>query len=452
MARRRSAAGLAATMVAALMLAGYVSGPERPVAAAPDDPDRRVPARAPTAAPKPSGSPTPTPTRTPSPSSRGGAASAPSATTLVMNGDLLWHNSFWFGAREDARRRGRSGFDFAPALAGLRPVVAGADLAICHWSRRSPRRADPSRTTRGSRSRRRSCRRSRPRATTSAPPPPTTAWTTGSGAEADPRRPRPRRARPPRHRPDGGRGPAPDGRRHPHRRAGRRRLRHLQPQRAARTGREAWSVTGLEPRGLLAQARRARAAGADIVVVAAHVGTEFSSRVNAQQRALARTLTASPDVDLVYMHHTHVVQPWTRMNGKWVIYGLGNTVAQHETDIPQGAEGVTARTALRARAERALHRDPRRVHPHLRHPVRPRPSVPALPGLRRAATRPAAPSGSGSGWPSAAPRPSSPATTHQDFVAPERTMRPEPVEGHSAPGLRPLQPDDFHAPRRRSRR
>ena len=54
-------------------------------------------------------------------------------------------------------------------------------------------------------------------------------------------------------------------------------------------------------------------------------------------------LTKSPDVDLLYMHHSHVVQPWTRMNGTWVIFGLGNTVAQHNTDIPQGAEGVTAR-------------------------------------------------------------------------------------------------------------
>ena len=49
-----------------------------------------------------------------------------------MNGDLLWHNTLWYGAREDARRRGRSGYDFAPLLAGMRPVVAGADVAICH--------------------------------------------------------------------------------------------------------------------------------------------------------------------------------------------------------------------------------------------------------------------------------------------------------------------------------
>ena len=55
---------------------------------------------------------------------------------------------------------------------------------------------------------------------------------------------------------------------------------------------------------------------ADIVLAAVHVGTEYSTSENAQQVKLARTLTASPDVDLVYMHHPHVVQPWTTMNKK----------------------------------------------------------------------------------------------------------------------------------------
>jgi Bacterial capsule synthesis protein PGA_cap len=341
-ARRRSAAGLAATMLAALMLAGYVSGPERPVAAAPTTPTAGSRPTT-TAAPEPSRSPA-TPTRTPSPSSGGGAASAPRATTLVMNGDLLWHNSFWFGAREDARRGGRSGFDFAPALAGLRPVVAGADLAICHLEPPLAPAGGPFANY--------------PRF--SVPPQVVPAikatgydvCTTASNHSVD-------------------RGFA--GLKRTLDALDRAGLAHHGTARTAAEARrptvvatrtgvrvgvisgtfslnglpepagKPWSVTGLEPRRLLASARRARAAGADIVVVAAHVGTEFSSRVNAQQRALARTLTASPDVDLVYMHHTHVVQPWARMNGKWVIYGLGNTVAQHETDIPQGAEGVTAR-------------------------------------------------------------------------------------------------------------
>jgi hypothetical protein len=43
------------------------------------------------------------------------------------------------------------------------------------------------------------------------------------------------------------------------------------------------------------------------------------------------------------MHHTHTVQPWTKVNGKWVIYGLGNTVAQHDEAVLRGYEGATAR-------------------------------------------------------------------------------------------------------------
>ena len=86
------------------------------------------------------------------------------------------------------------------------------------------------------------------------------------------------------------------------------------------------------------------------MLVALHAGTEYSSHENDQQRALARRLTASPDVDLVYGHHAHVVQPWTVMNRKWVVYGLGNTVAQHEPSVVRGYEGVTARFTFTASA------------------------------------------------------------------------------------------------------
>ena len=79
------------------------------------------------------------------------------------------------------------------------------------------------------------------------------------------------------------------------------------------------------------------------MLVAAHAGTEFATRENDQQRRLARTLTASGDVDLVYMHHTHVVQPWAKVNGRWVVYGLGNAVGQQSPNRPRTYEGVTAR-------------------------------------------------------------------------------------------------------------
>ena len=75
---------------------------------------------------------------TASPNSSGQPARRPAAkperttVTVVMNGDLLWHNTLWFSAKEDAQRRGRGGYDFAPLLSGMKPVVASADLAICH--------------------------------------------------------------------------------------------------------------------------------------------------------------------------------------------------------------------------------------------------------------------------------------------------------------------------------
>jgi poly-gamma-glutamate synthesis protein (capsule biosynthesis protein) len=102
-----------------------------------------------------------------------------------------------------------------------------------------------------------------------------------------------------------------------------------------------WAVHRMSASGLLSQAHRARAAGADIVLAAVHVGTEYSTSENSQQVKLARALTASPDVDLVYMHHPHVVQPWTTMNKKWVLYGVGNTVAQQEANNTY--EGATGR-------------------------------------------------------------------------------------------------------------
>jgi poly-gamma-glutamate synthesis protein (capsule biosynthesis protein) len=51
------------------------------------------------------------------------------------------------------------------------------------------------------------------------------------------------------------------------------------------------------------------------------------------------------------MHHTHTVQPWTKVNGKWVVYGLGNTVAQHDKAVLRGYEGVTARFTFTSKAD-----------------------------------------------------------------------------------------------------
>jgi poly-gamma-glutamate capsule biosynthesis protein CapA/YwtB (metallophosphatase superfamily) len=89
-----------------------------------------------------------------------------------------------------------------------------------------------------------------------------------------------------------------------------------------------YAVNLIDPARILRDAKRARAAGADVVLVALHAGTEYQQNPNSQQRELARVLTRSPDIDLVYGHHAHVVQPLQKVNGKWVAYGLGNTLAR----------------------------------------------------------------------------------------------------------------------------
>ena len=108
-----------------------------------------------------------------------------------------------------------------------------------------------------------------------------------------------------------------------------------------------WAVTKYDVKVLLKRARAARQAGADIVIVNAHAGTEYQHAPSADQRRLARALTASDDVDLVYMHHSHVVQPWQKVNGTWVVYGTSNLVGQMLTSIPASNEGIIARFTFR---------------------------------------------------------------------------------------------------------
>ncbi len=103
-----------------------------------------------------------------------------------------------------------------------------------------------------------------------------------------------------------------------------------------------WSVSLMDIDDTLAQAHRAKQAGADIVVVHMHAGTEYSSKPNAQQVEFARAMTASEDVDLVIGQHAHVAQPITRMNGKWVAYGAGNLIAQSGPPYPYTYEGYLA--------------------------------------------------------------------------------------------------------------
>jgi Bacterial capsule synthesis protein PGA_cap len=75
---------------------------------------------------------------------------------------------------------------------------------------------------------------------------------------------------------------------------------------------------------ILADVGKARAGGAEVVLVSIHWGQEYQSAPTAEQQRLAAILTASHQIDLIIGHHAHVVQPIAMMNERWVLYGLGN--------------------------------------------------------------------------------------------------------------------------------
>jgi poly-gamma-glutamate capsule biosynthesis protein CapA/YwtB (metallophosphatase superfamily) len=99
----------------------------------------------------------------------------------------------------------------------------------------------------------------------------------------------------------------------------------------------------LDPAKVLAAARAARKAGAEVVIASIHWGIEDHAEPTADQLRIAKQLLADPAIDLIVGHHAHVVQPIEMINNKWVAYGLGNQIARH--DEPRGTteEGIIAR-------------------------------------------------------------------------------------------------------------
>lgn len=94
-----------------------------------------------------------------------------------------------------------------------------------------------------------------------------------------------------------------------------------------------WAVNLIDPARIISDARAARAAGAHVVVLSVHWGSEWQTAPDKQQLDLARALTASrgadglPDIDLILGTHNHVPQPYEKVNGTWVVYGMGDQVA-----------------------------------------------------------------------------------------------------------------------------
>lgn len=80
----------------------------------------------------------------------------------------------------------------------------------------------------------------------------------------------------------------------------------------------------IDAAAILADAAWARANGAEFVIVSLHWGLEQVVPPTGAQVALAEVLLGSPDIDLILGAHAHVVQPIGYINGKYVVYGMGN--------------------------------------------------------------------------------------------------------------------------------
>ncbi|MCM2580117.1 CapA family protein [Streptomyces meridianus] len=114
-----------------------------------------------------------------------------------------------------------------------------------------------------------------------------------------------------------------------------------------------WTVNLIDEKRIVADARAARKAGADVVVVSLHWGTEWQQAPDEQQLSLARLLTAArsgggPAIDLILGTHNHVPQPYEKVNGTWVVYGMGDQLAGSMINHagahdPRGDQGSLAR-------------------------------------------------------------------------------------------------------------
>ncbi len=289
--------------------------------------------------PAPTLTETPTPTPTPTPERR--------TFTLVGTGDVLLHERLWLQAERDAAETGNGVLDFTPQLANIAPIVSDADLAICHLEvplapADGPYEGYP----------------------TFSGPPQVVSALDATGYDAC--------STASNHTFDQGAGgvtrtlDALDAAGIAH--AGSART----PSEAEQTtmvdvettegpvkvgllsytygfngipypASETFWANEIDEQEILADAATARQRGAEVVVVALHWGTEYDHDPNSQQAEVAPRLIGAPDIDLLLGHHAHVVQPIENIGGKWVVYGMGNLMANHAEPEGPKSEGLLTR-------------------------------------------------------------------------------------------------------------
>ncbi|HLM64431.1 MAG TPA: CapA family protein [Acidimicrobiales bacterium] len=267
----------------------------------------------------------------------------PASFTLVATGDVLLHSPLWRQAEADGAATGAGGMDFAPLLAGIRPTVEDADLAICHMETPiapagGPYSGYPSFSV-------------PPEIVPALAATGYDACTTGSnhtfdrGADGVDRTIAALEAGGLEHA-GSARSPA-EATEITLLQAGEATVALLSYSYAfngipAPNG-EAWRANPIDENRIVSDATGARHAGADVVVVALHWGLEYQNEPTDQQATLAPRLIAWPDIDLLIGHHAHVVQPIQEVGGEWIVYGMGNSLATQSSRGTGKEEGLIVR-------------------------------------------------------------------------------------------------------------
>jgi poly-gamma-glutamate synthesis protein (capsule biosynthesis protein) len=78
---------------------------------------------------------------------------------------------------------------------------------------------------------------------------------------------------------------------------------------------------------ILEDARWARDQGAEFVILSLSWGWEYTVDPSGFQRRVAEEVLTDGAVDLILGHHSHVVQPIDRIDGRYVVYGMGNHIS-----------------------------------------------------------------------------------------------------------------------------
>jgi poly-gamma-glutamate capsule biosynthesis protein CapA/YwtB (metallophosphatase superfamily) len=156
---------------------------------------------------------------------------------------------------------------------------------------------------------------------------------------------------------------------------------------------EGWRVKRINADSLIAVARAAKEAGVPVVVVSLHWGAEYQHRPTAEQRQIARALMNSGHIDLIVGHHAHVVQPIEQINGRWVVFGLGNHLSGQVPTGPKLAtqDGMIVEVGLQERSDGGFDVAVPIVHPTWNNPVDKRvyvtESLPTLKAAQRSERR-----------------------------------------------------------------